>query len=142
MNPDQSIQPQVQAQRSILIAEDEPFLLKSLAEIFEQAGFLVYRAPNGQVALELAMANHPQVCVLDIMMPVMDGLTVLQRLRQDITWGKNAIIIMLTNVTADSRILESMQKNPPSYYFVKESMNPDQLLAKVLELYTKDSTNE
>lgn len=126
-----------QSQRTILIAEDEPFLLKVLAETFEQAGFQVFRAPDGEVALQLATANHPQICVLDIMMPKMDGLTVLQRLRQDPLWGKNAIIIMLTNLTADNQILEAMAKNPPSYYFVKETMDPNQLLVKVQELYTR-----
>jgi CheY-like chemotaxis protein len=136
MNPEQPPQQATQV-RTILIAEDEPFLLKVLAQTFEQAGFQVLRAPDGEVALQLATTHHPLVCVLDIMMPKMDGLTVLQHIRQDALWGKGAMVIMLTNLTADSQILEGMAKNPPSYYFVKANMDPDQLLAKVQELLGK-----
>lgn len=129
MNPDPS--------RTVLIAEDEPFLLKILAETFEQAGFQVLRAPDGEVAAQLAMAHHPRVSILDIMMPKMDGLTVLQHIRQDAIWGKSALVIMLTNLTADNQILQGMSQNPPSYYFVKANMEPDQLLAKVQEVLSE-----
>lgn len=126
MNPDPS--------KTVLIAEDEPFLLKILAETFEMAGFTVFRAPEGETALNIAMTQHPRVTILDIMMPKMDGMTVLQNIRQDATWGKNALVIMLTNLTADNQILQGVSQNLPSYYFVKANMEPDQLVAKVQEI--------
>jgi hypothetical protein len=57
----------------------------------------------------------------------------LQRMRQDM-WGRSALIIMLTNLTADNQILQGMSQTPPSYYFVKASMEPDQLVDKVKEM--------
>jgi len=79
------------------------------------------------------LTQHPDVSLLDIMMPQMDGLEVLQRLRMD-AWGKTAMLIMLTNLTADNQVLQRMAQTPPSYYFVKANMEPDQLVAKVNEL--------
>lgn len=122
-----------QGQKTILIAEDEPFLRKTLVETFQYAGFQVLEAPDGEVALNYALANHPDVSVLDIMMPKMDGMTVLQRIRQDL-WGRSALVIMLTNLTADNQILQGVSQSLPSYYFVKSNMEPDQLVTKVAEI--------
>lgn len=127
---------EVDPNKTVLIAEDEPFLLKILAETFEMSGFQVLRAPDGEVALSLAMQHHPRVTILDIMMPKMDGMTVLQHIRQDV-WGKSALVIMLTNLTADNQILQGVSQNLPSYYFVKAHMEPDQLLAKVQEILSE-----
>ena len=119
--------------KKVLIAEDEAFLLKVLTDTFNQAGFHVLPAADGEMALTLALREHPEVTILDIMMPKMDGMTVLKRIRQDV-WGKKALVIMLTNLTADNQILQGVSENMPSYYFVKANMEPDQLLAKVEEI--------
>ncbi len=121
--------------RTILIAEDEEFLRRMLVETFQGAGFQVLEAPDGRVALDLALKFHPRVSILDIMMPNMDGLTALQHIRQDF-WGKNATVIILTNLTADNQILQNVSAALPSYYFIKSNMEPDQLLLKVQEILT------
>jgi DNA-binding response OmpR family regulator len=122
-----------QGQKTILIAEDEPFLRKMLVESFQYAGFQVLEAADGEAALNHALTNHPDVSVLDIMMPKMDGMSVLQRIRQDL-WGRSALVIMLTNLTADNQILQGVSQSLPSYYFVKSNMEPDQLVTKVAEI--------
>ncbi len=122
-----------QAQKTVLIAEDEPFLHKMLVQTFELAGFKVLPAMDGEVALNYALTQHPDISILDILMPKLDGVRVLQRMRQDL-WGRNALIIMLTNLTADDQITKAMAATPPSYYFVKSNMEPDQLLGKVTEM--------
>lgn len=118
---------------TVLIAEDEEVLRKILAQSFKAAGFTTLEAANGEEALTAALANKPTVCILDIMMPVMDGLEALKKLRLD-PWGKNAMVIMLTNLTADNKILQDLSESAPSYYFVKSDLEPDQLIAKVKEI--------
>lgn len=119
---------------SVLIAEDEDVLRQILAQTFTDAGFKVIQAQNGKQALELALSQKPSVTILDIMMPEMDGMEALKKIRLDPVWGANSLIIMLTNLTADNKILEQMAESSPSYYFVKSDMEPDQLLAKVREI--------
>lgn len=121
------------SRKKILIVEDEPFLRKIMVETFQQAGFEVLEAADGEAGLNLALAQQPDVTLLDILMPKMDGITVLRRMRQN-PWGKNTLIIMLTNLTADNQVLEGMSDNPPSYYFVKSDMELDELVAKVNEI--------
>lgn len=134
--PDTQVQPQPAASAgpSVLIAEDEEFLRKILSQSFRDAGFTVLEAVNGQEALNLALANKPSVSILDIMMPEMDGMETLKKIRLDPSWGASALVIMLTNLTADNKILEQMAESSPSYYFVKSDMEPDQLIAKVKEI--------
>lgn len=66
----------------LLIAEDDPRLLKSLAHIFENNKFIVDRVSNGEDALEYAQSEEYDGLVLDIMMPGLDGIQVLQKLIQ------------------------------------------------------------
>ena len=65
----------------ILIAEDDPKLLKSLVHIFEMNHYAVDGVNNGKDALDFASSNEYDGLVLDIMMPEMDGLSVLKKLR-------------------------------------------------------------
>lgn len=119
--------------RSILVVEDEPLLRKILIETFEAAGFTALPAPDGEAGLNLALEQHPDVTLLDILLPKIDGINVLKKIRLD-AWGKNALIIMLTNLTADNEILQGLSDNLPSYYFIKSNMDPDQLVVKVKEI--------
>lgn len=72
--------------RSILIVDDEPALLAALVDKFTRAGYSVTVAEDGQQGLNSALKNHPDLILLDIIMPVMDGLTMLAKLRRD-GWG-------------------------------------------------------
>ena len=87
--------------QTILIVEDELPLLKVYADRFSDEGFLVLKANNGQEGLDLAIKEKPDLILLDILMPVMDGLTMMQKLRENTTWGKTVPIMLLTNLSAD-----------------------------------------
>lgn len=67
----------------ILIAEDEPDLLQVVQYLLEREGYEVVTATNGDDALRLAQMHRPQLAVLDVLMPGMDGFQVCQRLRED-----------------------------------------------------------
>ena len=68
---------------TVLVVDDEADLLQVTGWWFEQAGYRVLIAPDGAMALKTARAEHPDVIILDIMMPVMDGFQVLRELKRD-----------------------------------------------------------
>ncbi len=106
--------------QTILIVEDELPLLKVYADRFSEEGFLVLKASNGQEGLDLAIKEKPDLILLDILMPVMDGLTMMQKLRENETWGKTVPIILLTNLSAEEeKIKNIVNNNQPAYYLVK-----------------------
>jgi len=106
--------------QTILIVEDELPLLKVYADRFSDEGFLVLKANNGQEGLDLAIKEKPDLILLDILMPVMDGLTMMQKLRENTTWGKTVPIMLLTNLSADEKkIKKIINENGPAYYLVK-----------------------
>ncbi len=78
----------------ILIVDDEPFNVDYLEQELEDLGFETLSASNGQEALELVMAEPPDLILLDIMMPVMDGFTVLARLNEDKAWRDIPVIVI------------------------------------------------
>jgi two-component system, chemotaxis family, chemotaxis protein CheY len=66
----------------ILVVDDDPDILEALSEILEAEGFEIRRARNGKEALERLEPDAPQLILLDLMMPVMDGWEFAQRMRQ------------------------------------------------------------
>ena len=79
----------------VLMIDDEPDMLDLAGQRLEQAGYRVLTATNGLEGLKLARAQHPDVILLDIMMPVMDGYHVLQTLHSDPS-TQDIPVVMLT----------------------------------------------
>ena len=79
--------------KEILIIEDEPGILMSLKDEFESQGYVVHAAEDGEMGLELARKKKPDLIILDIMLPILDGYEVCKRLRME---GDRTPIIMLT----------------------------------------------
>jgi two-component system alkaline phosphatase synthesis response regulator PhoP len=79
--------------KKILIIEDDPGILLSLKDEFESEGYTAYSAEDGEQGLEIAKQQRPDLIILDIMLPVMDGYEVCKRLRME---GETTPIIMLT----------------------------------------------
>jgi len=67
---------------TVLVVDDDPDILEALSEILEAEGFEIRRARNGKEALERLEPDAPQLILLDLMMPVMDGWEFAQRMRQ------------------------------------------------------------
>ena len=81
--------------KHILLVEDEPNIVVSLKFLLEHAGFQVTVETNGQTALNTALESPPDVMILDVMLPGLDGFEILRRLRAD-SHGKSLPILMLT----------------------------------------------
>jgi DNA-binding response OmpR family regulator len=80
---------------TVLLAEDEPNIVESLSFLLERAGFEISVATDGQQALESALEQQPDVLVLDLMLPKLDGYEVLRQLRSN-PKGANLPVLMLT----------------------------------------------
>src|SRR6478672_226948 len=103
----------------ILITEDEPQMLKILTDSLTENAFDTLQAANGDQGLALAFQKHPDLIIVDLLMPEMDGMTMMKKLRDDV-WGKHVPVIVLTNVNPDSNAtLQAIVANQPAYYFVK-----------------------
>lgn len=97
----------MQNDMKILIAEDEIAMLDALAKKFSLAGFEVFKASDGEEAVETALKNKPDLVMLDIIMPKLDGLGVVKQVRADQRWGKDVPIIMLTNLSDAQHVSEA-----------------------------------
>lgn len=72
--------------KRILIVEDEIPMLKALVDKFSRAGFETLEAKNGIEGLAVALKEHPDLVLLDLVMPKMDGVKMMEKLRED-SWG-------------------------------------------------------
>jgi len=118
--------------KRVLVVEDEAVMADLLQSMLEDAGFFVLRAASGSDALSVALTQKPDMILLDILIPGIDGLAVLQKLREN-EWGKHVPVIMLTNLSPDTRILESVSRDEPLYYVVKSNTSMEDIANKVKE---------
>ena len=118
----------------ILIVEDELLIGKVYSEELRSNGFNVVMAENGKDGLELALSFKPDLILLDILMPVMDGLTMMDKLRKTNNYGKNVPVILLTNLSADEeKTVQALAKNEPAYYLVKSDWDLSDVVEKIKE---------
>ena len=124
--------------KNILIVEDDPVLLDALKIKLEKDEYQVLKAPDGQTGLEMARKHKPDFILLDLILPVMDGMTMLRKLRETDSWGKTVPVIILTNLSGDSnQIINDVTDLEPSYYLTKADLKLDELLEKIKEVLVK-----
>ncbi len=114
---------------TILLVEDEATVATVLASALEQSGYSVLIAGDGAAGLKMALEQHPDVILADIILPVMSGLEMIREIRKD-SWGAKAEIMVLTNVS-DNATLEAALSQDALYYIVKGDSSMDDIIAKV-----------
>jgi DNA-binding response OmpR family regulator len=87
------------AVKKILVVEDEPAMLEALATKLEKNGYAVLRARDGEEGYNMAMAERPDLLILDIIMPKINGMDLMAKIRGEVGWGEIVPIIMLTNIS-------------------------------------------
>jgi len=118
--------------KKILIAEDERAMLRALTDTFENEGFNVFGAEDGEKGLKIAFKEHPDVILIDLLMPKMDGISMLKKIRED-EWGKDVPVIILTNLSDVDKIAETVE-NGISHYLVKTEWSLEEIVKKVKKL--------
>jgi len=116
---------------TILIADDDPVIQKLLAVNFEMEGYRVVTASDGAEALERVASDHPDLAVLDVMMPRMDGLDVVRALRADP--GTRTMPVILLSAKAQAVDINRGLEAGADVYVTKP-FDPAELLDKAAAL--------
>lgn len=117
--------------KKILIIEDDPHLSQLMRGHLEAMGFTVEVAMDGEQGIE-ALERAPDLILLDIMLPKMDGLTILKMIREKGDWGAKVPIIIVSNLNPDTdEILKSTAMYTPAYYLVKAELSLQEMTDKV-----------
>lgn len=120
--------------KKILIVEDEEAMQRAISEALSNQELTTLTANDGEEGLRAALKEHPDLILLDILMPRMDGMVMLQKLRLD-EWGKTVPVIILTNVSPNANsVINSVLQNEPAYYLVKSDVKLEGIVGKVKEV--------
>jgi DNA-binding response OmpR family regulator len=109
----------------IAIIEDDQAIAQMYRIKFESEGFTVETAENGKLGLALAESMKPDIILLDLMMPEMNGDEMLKAMRKT-TWGKNTKVVILTNM-GEQEIPEDVKTLGVTAVILKADMTPRQV---------------
>ena len=118
--------------KKVLIVEDEAPTALALGDKFEAAGYTVLQAADGKEGLHTALAEHPDLMLVDLRLPKMSGLDLIRELRKD-AWGADVKIMILTNVSDVESVDEAMRQNT-FHYIVKGDTTMQSVLEKAESL--------
>src|SRR5437879_8801638 len=113
------------ASPSILMVDDDPHVLRSLRAALESHGYRVRSAPNGTIALEACAAERPDVVLLDLALPGLDGVDVCRRLR---SWSRVPILVLSARVH-ESQKVQALDAGADDY--VTKPFGTEELLARI-----------
>lgn len=119
----------------VLIIEDDPLIQRMYQKIFTFENYDVQVASNGEEGLAKAKASQPNIILLDIMMPVLNGLEVLSRLKSDPKL-KSVPVMMLTNL-ASVKDAETALSRGAVKYIIKSDYDPKQVVDMVKDIIDK-----
>jgi len=119
----------------IAIIEDDAVISQMYRMKFEAEGYEVQMAGNGRLGVELVEKMRPDIILLDLRMPEMDGAEALTQIRKH-SWGKDIPVLILTNVGVEEAPAELEHLNVLSY-IVKADLTPRQVTERVKEALQK-----
>lgn len=122
--------PQPKPKKKVLIVEDDQYLADFYVALLTREGFDASKAENGQVGLEKIINEKPNLVMLDIMMPVMDGKTMLHKVRE-IPEFKTLPVIVLTNAGDVDNMRTMHRYDNANEFLIKSNVNPEDIVAKV-----------
>ncbi|MBU1149218.1 response regulator transcription factor [Patescibacteria group bacterium] len=121
--------------KKILIVEDDSALRQAISDKLSREGYQVVEASDGQMGFDLAIKEKPDLILLDILMPKLHGIQVVEKLRED-SWGRTAQIIIMTNLAEDNKVAKAMKMGVTDY-LIKGDWRLEDVLIKVKEKLDK-----
>lgn len=121
--------------KKVLIIEDEAILGDALESKLKNEGFITSRAENGQLGLDSIKSQKPDVVLLDLIMPVMDGKSMLRELR-NIPEFKHLPVIVLTNAGTIDNMKETKLYDDASDFLIKSNTSMDEIVSRVRTITT------
>ena len=117
--------------KRILLAEDDRFLRRAEEAALKRAGFVVLAAADGEEALRMAIAEKPDLVLLDLIMPKLQGFEVLKALKADP--GTATIpVVVLSNLGQDGDVQRALEGGAVAY-LVKANLSLDELVSRARE---------
>lgn len=117
------------AKAKIALIEDDIAIVQMYRMKFEAEGFDVAYASDGEQGLDVVKEFKPDVVLLDLMMPIMGGAEMLEKMREE-EWGKGVKVIILTNM-GESEAPENIEELDVDSFIVKADLTPKQVAEKV-----------
>lgn len=116
----------------VLLVEDDTFLSNIYKTKFEMEGFKITTADNGEKGLAETKKRNPDIVLLDILLPKMDGFMVLEEIKKDPAI-KNIPVILLTNLGQKDDVEKGLEMGA-SGYLIKAHFKPSEVVSKVKEV--------
>lgn len=116
--------------KTILLAEDESALRDLYKSLLEQEGYEVVAVDNGEAAYETLAGKQFHLLLLDILMPKLSGLELLEKLQKESKLTSADTIVMLTNLSEDTKIAEALKYGIRGY-MVKSNYTPDTFIQEI-----------
>lgn len=119
--------------KKLLIVEDDDYLRDFYTELLSGEGYEVITAKNGQLGYDLTLLQKPDLIILDLMMPVMSGKTMLHNLRKigEFRWLP---IIILTNAGDIDSMRDTQEYENANRFLIKSNVSPEQIISEVKSL--------
>lgn len=124
------IQPQVK--KKILIVEDELFIRELYVKVLEEDGYDIDQAEDGEIAYEKIHKGGYDLVLLDIMLPKMDGMAILEKIQSEQPLAPNKAIVFLTNLDQELTIAKGVSLGIRGY-IIKSQSTPKQLKEEVAQ---------
>lgn len=113
----------------VLLIEDDTLLVNMYRAKFENEGYEMLDAGDGEEGLQLALSEDVDIIILDLMLPKLSGTDLLAKLRKD-PKGKNIPVVVLTNLTQEGEAKETLALGVKEY-LIKANLTPSQLVEKI-----------
>jgi DNA-binding response OmpR family regulator len=118
------------AAKKILIVEDDAYIRDAYSEILKGEGYDVITADNGKLGLDMTVAQKPNLILLDLMLPIMDGKQMLHAVRQ-LPDFKTLPVIVLTNAGTSDNERETKFYENANDFLIKANITPGDIVAKI-----------
>lgn len=123
--------------KTVLIVDDEPDLRMMFKDILGTFGYKLDEASDGVECLEKMSKKKYDLILLDLMMPRMDGMEALTRIKQDSEKYGTAPVLILTNLTSDVAIKEGFERKADGY-LIKTELTPEQVVKEIEKVLNGD----
>lgn len=123
--------------KTVLVIEDHVPVRLALVEKLKKEGVQTLEAKDGEEGLQIARERKPDLILLDLIMPRMSGMAMLEKLRASDEWGKHVPVIILTNLSPDDKIMREVIETEPAYYLVKADWKIEDVIAKAKDFLAR-----
>lgn len=121
----------IDQKRKILIVDDDDSLRNALKDKINQEGFDALTASDGEEGLKIGIKEKPDLILLDVFMPKINGIKMLKKLRED-EWGEHVPVLLLSNDDDPEHIRETLKDNATDY-LIKSDWGLEDIIKKIKE---------